>query len=161
MKTNRILLIAAVISVIVVIIITMMLVPQATNPAYDTALVFIHAASTGDDATAFPLLNQEMQAWVSTNCPDGSVSACVRGYELPEWQGFRSAVFRRAAPDGAAWDVTLIASYNVDPGGVCIYHRMEQEAGAWRVAGWAGFIKCAQAESTDMANNPLTPNRAP
>jgi hypothetical protein len=63
-----------------------------------------------------------------------------------------------------AYDVDLIATYAEGRGfsGVCIYQRMEQDAeGAWRVAGYAGFISCGDAESRNMATNSGTPNRAP
>jgi hypothetical protein len=124
----------------------------------------MNAAGKGDDATAFPLLSEEMQAYVQANCPNGSVSACIQGYAPAEWGAFASAVFRRAAPDGADWNVDLIATYERDTGasGVCSYYRMEQDdAGQWRVYGWAGFLWCGDGRSRNMATNPDTPNRAP
>lgn len=150
--------------VIAVVLITLALTPAQTHPAFAAAAQFANAAGKGDDATAFALLNDQMQAYVQANCPDGSVSACVESFTPPEWGELVSAVFRRSAPDGDAWDVDLIATYERDTGasGVCIYHRMEQDAGGnWRVAGWAGYIWCGDARSRMMATNPDTPNRAP
>lgn len=138
--------------------------PEAANPAYDAAVRFANAAGQGDDATASALLSEELQSYVSANCPDGSVSACIDGYTPEAWGELISAVFRRAAPDGAAWDVNLIATYEFEEGfsGVCIYLRIEQnEANQWRVTRWAGWVHCGEASSRDMADNPAAPNHAP
>jgi hypothetical protein len=153
-----------VIGVSVVAVIGLVLTPQATNPAFAAATRFIEAAGRGDEAAAFALLSETMQAYVKTNCPNGRVSACVQGYIPPEWGAFLSAVFRRAAPDGVNWQVEMIATYEKDKGfsGVCIHQRMESDsAGGWRVAGWAGFIACGDPRSRNMSTNPNTPNRAP
>lgn len=149
---------------VVVVVLTAALTPANTEPAFAAAITFTNAAATGDDDTAFALLDDTMQAYVLENCPDGSVSACVQSYTPPEWGGIISAVFRRAIPDAGSWDVDLIATYEEETGftGVCIYNRVEQDAaGDWRVAGWAGFIHCADAASRNMATNPDTPFRAP
>jgi hypothetical protein len=156
--------IVAIIIVAAIIVLTLALTPAEVNPAAATAAAFMNAAGKGDDATAFALLSADMQEYVAANCPDGSVAACITGYTPPEWGELVSAVFRRAAPDENAWDVDLIATYERDTGasGVCSYYRMEQdEAGVWRVAGWAGFIWCGDAASRNMATNPDTLNRAP
>ena len=166
MNSKRILwiVLAVVLMIAVIVVITAALTPQDTNPAFAAAVTFLNAAANGDDATAFPILNDELQAYVTTNCPDGSVSACVESYIPPEWGEFQSAVYRRATPDGDAWNVDLIGTYQhgVGGSGVCVYQRMEQdESGSWRVAQWAGFISCGDAASRNMASNPDTPNRAP
>jgi hypothetical protein len=153
-----------VISLVVVVVVTLALTPGETNPAFAVAADFMNAAGKGDDATALALLSDDMQAYVAANCPDGSVSACINGYIPPEWGGLISAVFRRAAPDGANWNVDLIATYEKDTGasGVCSYYRMEQDAaGAWRIYGWAGFLWCGDGRSRNMATNPDAPNRVP
>ena len=148
----------------VIIAATLLLTPQEANPAFAAATDFMAAAGAGDDTVAFALLDTTMQAYVQANCPDGSAAACIAAYIPAEWGAFQSVVFRRAAPDGAAWDVNLIATYAEGIGfsGVCIYQRMARDdAGAWRVAGWAGFISCGDSRSREMATNPDTPNRAP
>lgn len=155
---------AVVASIAVIVVVTLALTPQETNPAFGVATTFVNAAATGDDTTAFPLLSDDLQAYVQANCPNGSVSACIQAYIPPEWGKLVSAVFRRAAPDGKAWDVDLIATYEQDKGvsGVCMFNRVEQDAaGAWRVYSWAGFLWCGDARSRNMATNPDTPNRAP
>ncbi len=123
------------------------------------------AAGKGDDATAETYLAPELVAYVAANCPNGSVSACIDGYTPEEWGDVIKAVFRRATPDGnTAWDVDLIATYQFGTGfsGVCIYHRVEQDAsGAWKIVQWAGFLHCGEDASRSMATNPDTPNRAP
>lgn len=153
------------ITIIALVALTAALTPENTNPAFAAALSFVNAAGTGDDETALALLTPAVQAYVQANCPVGSVSACIQPYTPPEWGAFRSAVFRRAVPDGAdAWDVDLIATYEQDKGfsGVCIYNRVERNpAGDWQVAGWAGFIHCGESASRNMATNPETPNRVP
>jgi len=75
-----------------------------------------------------------------------------------------SAIFRRAAPVGSAWDVEVIANYQQGAGasGVCsLIHVAPDAAGSWQVAGWAGFVHCGDPGSRNMATNPDTPNRAP
>ncbi|NWG18003.1 MAG: hypothetical protein HXY41_15365 [Chloroflexi bacterium] len=147
-----------------IVVVTAALIPQETHPAYAAALRFAEAVGAGDDETAFALLAPPMQDYVTARCPDGSVSACVRAFIPPEWGGFMSVVFRRAAPDGNAFNIDLIATYEKDKGfsGVCIYHRLEQDAaGGWRVAGWAGYVSCGDPLSRGMAANPDAPNRAP
>ena len=147
---------------------TLVLVPENTNPAFDVAERFINAAGLNDDDTAFPLLSDEMQAYVTENCPDGSVSACVLGYTPDDWGtliGDGAAVFRRSIPDGDAWDVLLVATYQEGQGfaGVCIYHRMERNADdEWQVAGWSGFISCdAPNSGIQGLRRDDAPNRAP
>jgi hypothetical protein len=166
MRRSRILFIAAVvvITVAAVVVVTLALTPEEINPAGAAAASFMNAAGSGDDVTALALLSDDMQAYVAANCPDGSVSACINGYIPPEWGGLIKAVFRRAAPDGANWNVDLIATYEKDTGvsGVCSYYRMEQDvAGEWRIYGWAGFLWCGDGRSRNMATNPDTPNRVP
>lgn len=166
MNSKRILwiVLAVVLAVGIVVVVTATFVPQETSPAAAAAVTFMNAAGKGDDATAFLLLSDELQAYVTANCPDGSVSACIDSYTPPEWGNLQSAVYRRSTPDGAAWDVDLISTYERDRGasGVCIYHRVEQDdMGAWRVVEWAGFLACGDAASRNMATNPDTPNRAP
>lgn len=151
-------------ALLIVVVVTLAFVPSQTNPAFAAAEQFARAAGQGDDAAALALLSDEMQAYVAANCPDGSVAACVDAFTPPEWGAMKSAVYRRATPDGAAWDVDIISHYEADRGasGVCIYQRMEQNAaGEWRVAGWAGFIHCGDPASRSMAGNPDAPNRAP
>ncbi len=166
MKSRTVLLIglAAVITLALLIALTAALTPENTNPAFATAVAFVNAAAGGDDAAAMPLLTPAMQEWVRANCPNGSVAACAQGYTPPEWGGLLRAVFRRATPDGPAWDVDIIATYAQGTGfsGVCIYNRVELDAaGEWRVAGWAGFVHCGDPASRGMASNPDAPNRAP
>ncbi len=152
-----------VLAVGVVVVVTLALVPQETNPAFAAAVEFAEAAGKGDDATAFARLSPALQDYVEANCADG-VSACIQSYIPPEWGQFLSVVFRRAAPDGAAWNVDLIATYEKDKGfsGVCIYQRMEQDsAGEWRVTRWAGYVSCGDPLSRNMAANPDAPHTAP
>jgi hypothetical protein len=149
--------------VIVIVLLTAALTPENSNPAFAVAVQFVQAAGTGDDATALALLAPAMQAYITDNCPDGQVSACIQPYTPPEWGSFQSVVFRRATPEGAhIWHVDLIATYAEDKGfsGVCIYNRVERnDSGDWLVAEWAGFIHCGEAASRNMATNPDTPNR--
>lgn len=166
MKQNRLLwiILGIITALIVIVVVTLALTPDQTSPAFAAAVSFMEAAGKGDDAAAYALLDAPLQAYVDANCPDGSVSACIAGYTPAEWGPLVSAVFRRAAPEGPEWNVDLIAMYAEDKGfsGVCIYHRMVQdEAGQWRVARWAGFLPCDDAASRNMATNPDTPNRAP
>jgi hypothetical protein len=146
----------------VVIIFALVLTSQGINPAFQTAVDLVIALGKGDDQTALSLLDESMRAYVTDRCPNGSPSACI--VTPPEWGALISAVFRRAAPDGANWDVEVIANYEQDRGasGVCSYIRVEPDAaGNWHVAGWAGFIHCGDPASRDMPTNPDTPNRAP
>ena len=79
--------ILAVLVLAVVVILTAALTPENTEPAFAAAITFTNAAASGDDETAFALLDETMQTYVLENCPDGSVSACVQGYTPPEWRG--------------------------------------------------------------------------
>ncbi|MBZ0278475.1 MAG: hypothetical protein K8I60_20170 [Anaerolineae bacterium] len=167
MSAQRILISSAIIiSVLaVVVVLTLALTPQETPP-FDAAVKFMMAAGQGDDETAFALLSDTMQAYVTDHCPDGSVSACVRDYTPPEWGDFVSVIYRRARPHGSAWDVLLIASYAEGEGfsGVCIRHRMEQNAASgWQVAAWSGFIACDEPNAglQELADDLAAPNRAP
>jgi hypothetical protein len=140
------------------------LTPQETNPAFAVATTFMNAAEQGKDAVASALLSDALQDYVQTHCTEARVSACIQSYSPPEWGTLLNAVFRRAAPDGKAWDVDLIATYEQGAGvsGVCSYFRVEPDAdGEWRIQRWAGFIWCGDPASRNMATNPDTPNRAP
>ncbi len=174
MKRGNGLLIAGVLVIagVAILVATAALTPEGTHPAFATALAFATAAGRGDETEAFALLSPEMQAFARASCPEGQVTRCVAGYTPPEWGAFQSVVFRRAAPDMAtaqageprAYDVDLIATYAEGRGfsGVCIYQRMAQDTtGAWRVAGYAGYVSCGDPESREMASNPDAPNRAP
>lgn len=166
MQRRTILIVAAIaaISVAVIVLIASQLTPQASNPAFTTAVDFVSAAAKGDDPQALALLDDPMRAYVADRCPDGSPAACIQSFTPPEWGAMISAVFRRAAPVGKAWDVEVIANYEKDRGasGVCsLIHVEPDAAGGWQVAGWAGFVHCGDPESRDMATNPDTPNRAP
>jgi len=137
-------------AVAAIIGISLFLTPDSTNPAYATAVDFMNAAGNGDDMAAFALLSDDMQAYVRANCPVESVSACIDAYTPPEWGGLLTAVFRRAIPDGQAFDILLFATYKEGVGfsGVCIYHRVEEVApDDWRVTAWAGFLHCEEAEA--------------
>src|SRR5690554_6583618 len=103
-----------IVTVAAIVVITLLLTPQETNPAFGVATTFMNAAAKGDDDTALPLLSEEMQRYVAQHCSGGSVAACIQSYVPPEWGELVSAVFRRAAPDGAAWDVDLIVTYEQD-----------------------------------------------
>lgn len=154
----------SIVSIAALVIVTLALTPQETNPAFAAATTFMNAAGKGDDSAAFALLDPAMQAYVVSNCAGERVSACIQSYTPPEWGSFSSAVFRRAAPDGDAWDIELIATYERDKGasGVCIYHRLERDSsGTWRVAGWAGFVSCGDPRSRNMAGNSAVVNHAP
>jgi hypothetical protein len=165
MKSRRAIFISVAILIVIALIVvaTAAFIPQNTNPAFAVAVDFVEAAGKGNDSVAIPLLDAPLQEYVQNNCPDSSVSACVKSYTSPEWGNFRSAVFRRAAPDGEAWNVDLIATYEAGKGasGVCIFNRVEQTNEGWRVTEWAGFAHCGDAESRNMATNPDTPNRVP
>ncbi len=160
---------ATVLIIMGIVALTLVFTPE-TAAQYRIAVDFMTAAGSGDDDTAFPLLTDEMQAYVRENCPDGSVSACVMAYTPPEWDGLNDSadpvVFRRSIPDGEdAWDVQLVATYAEGQGfaGVCIYHRMEEVApDDWRVAAWSGFISCdAPNSGIQGLRQPDAPNRVP
>lgn len=151
-------------ALVVIVIATAALIPQQTHPAFDAAVSFANAAARGDEATAAALVSDELRAYAAENCPDESVSACVLRIIPAEWGGFVSAVFRRAAPDGEAWDVDLIATYERAAGGsgVCIYTRVEPAGdGSWQITRWAGWAWCGDPATRSMATNPDAPNRAP
>ena len=151
----------------VVVVTTALLVPQGTNPAYAVALDFVQAAGKGDDEAAMRALSPNLQAWVGDNCPEGSVSRCIRDYAPAEWGSFLNAVFRRAQPDGnRAWDIQFVASYAEGQGfsGVCIYARSEQKADeSWHVVAWSGWVSCDAPNSglRSLISDPSVPNRAP
>ncbi len=137
--------------------------PQ-TNPAFDVAASFANNAGHGDDESAILLLDTDLLKAVETLCKDGKPSACVQGYIPPEWGTLENAVFRRATPDGTAWDIEVIATYEKDKGasGVCSYFHVKPVAdGQWRIDRWAGFLWCGDPRSRNMATNPDTPNRMP
>ncbi|MFN8378331.1 MAG: hypothetical protein U0452_06620 [Anaerolineae bacterium] len=149
--------------VALVVLVTAALTPSQLNPAFAAAVEFVEAAERGDDESATALLSPELATWVTAQCPDGSISACVQAYTPEAWGDLISAVFRRAAPDGDAWDVDLIATYQHEQGfsGVCIYARMEPNGDSWQVAEYAGFAWCGDPATRNMATNPDAPNRAP
>lgn len=131
-----------------IVFVTATLIPQQ-NPPYDIGIQFVNAASKGDDATALLALSPELQAYVATNCSDGSVSACIRAYTPPEWGDFFSAVFRRAQPEGTdILHVQYVSTYEKDKGasGVCIYTRMERIGETWHVTRWSGWVWCGDAQ---------------
>jgi hypothetical protein len=166
MPTSR-LIIAAVLLIfgfiIGILISTLVLTPAETNPAFAAALAFVDAAARGDDARAEGYLSEELRTYVAENCPQGSVSACVAAYIPPEWGAYQSIVFRRSAPDGGGYHVDLIGTWALERGfsGVCVYANMQQEAGAWKVQRWAGFVWCGDPAWAEFGSNPDTPNRAP
>ncbi len=156
------LVVLAVLAVLVLVVVA--ITPPQTNPAFGVAAAFANAAGHGDDAAALPLLSADLAQAVATTCKDGKPSGCVQGYAPPEWGALENAVFRRAIPDGAAWDIEVIATYEKDKGasGVCSYfHVSEYPDGQWKIDRWAGFIWCGDPRSRDMATNPDTPNRMP
>jgi hypothetical protein len=146
-----------------VVAVTAALTPSQLNPAFAAAVAFVEAAARGEDETAAALMSPELAAWAQANCPDGRISACVQAHTPEAWGDLISAVFRRAAPDGDAWDVDLIATYQYEEGfsGVCIYARMEPTETGWQVAEYAGFAWCGDPGTRNMATNPSAPNRAP
>ena len=151
--------------VIAAITIVSLVITENLHPAYETATDFVNAAGQGDDTTAFALLSSAMQNYVSEHCPDGSVSACVAGYTPEDWGDFTTAVYRRSIPDGPAWDVLLLASYQEGEGfaGVCIYNRVEEVLpDVWRVAAWSGFVSCDDSNAgLSGLRREDAPNRAP
>lgn len=148
--------------IVAVIVGTALFVPQ-DNPAFAAARQFADAVQRGDEAAATDLLTPELAEWVASDCPQGLVTACVADYIPETWGNYLNTVFRRAAPLGNDWHVDLIATYEQAEGGsgVCIYTRMVEQNGAWRVAAWAGFIHCGDPASRNMAENPDAPNRVP
>lgn len=163
LRTLALIALIAAAALVVIVGVAAQLTPEAANPAFTTAVDFVQAAGHGDDSTAQALLDPALRAYAADHCPDGSPSACIQSYTPPEWGDLVSAVFRRAAPDGEAWNVEVIANYQTGTGasGVCSLIRVAPEGGGWQVAGWAGFVHCGDPGSRDMATNPDTPNRAP
>ncbi len=156
------LVIIAVIAVLVLVVVA--LTPPQTNSAFSVAADFANAAGHGDDAAALPLLGTDLAQAVAEKCKDGKPSSCVMGYAPPEWGALENAVFRRAIPDGAAWDIEVISTYEKDKGasGVCSYFHVSQYPDdQWKIDRWAGFLWCGDPRSRDMATNPDTPNRMP
>ncbi len=166
MQGKRALWIALVVIAVVaaLVLIAVALTPPQNNPAFDVAAKFANAAGHGDDATAIPLLDEDLYKAVVASCKDGKPSGCVQGYIPSEWGALENAVFRRATPDGLAWDVEVIATYETGKGGsgVCSYFHVKQYPDRqWRIDRWAGFLWCGDARSRNMATNPDTPNRMP
>ena len=148
----------------VVVLVMVAATPPQTEPAFGLAAAFANAAGHGDDAAALPLLSPELAQAVATDCKDGKPSGCVQGYIPSEWGALENAVFRRAVPDGAAWHIEVIATYERDKGasGVCSYFHVAQDtSGQWKIDRWAGFLWCGDPRSRDMATNTETPNRMP
>ena len=152
--------------IFVLIALTVLLGPQQTHPAFAVAVDFTNAVATDDHDRAVSLMSADLLAFATDNCPEGVVSACIRDYIPAEWGAFQSAIFRRAVPNGDAWDVLLIATYELGQGfsGVCIYNRVEPttEEG-WQVTRWSGFISCDEANAglDALASDPDAPNHAP
>ena len=155
----------AVIAVIaVVVLVGVATTTPQTNPAFEVAAAFANAAGHGDDAAAIPLLGTDLYKSVVATCKDGKPSSCVQSYIPPAWGALQHAVFRRAVPDGAAWDIEVIATYEMDKGasGVCSsFHVTQYSDGQWKIERWAGFLWCGDPRSRNMATNPDTPNRMP
>ncbi len=153
-------------AVLVVILLVILLVSASSNPdsfpPYAAALAFSRAVGVGDNAAASAELSPAAVQWAGVNCPEG-IAVCLGRLADPAWGDLISVVFRRAAPDGAnAYDVELIATYEQGVGfsGICIYNRVEKQTDdTWKVAGWAGWIHCADPLSRDMERNPEAPNR--
>ncbi len=159
--------ILGVIAIVALLALTLLVQPEST-PAFETAVDFMNAAGDGNDALASSKLSSDMQDFVSANCPDGSVSACVDAYTPPEWGGLIQAVFRRSLPtDDGGWDVLVISTYEEAQGfsGVCSYFRVEQAdtVDQWEITRWAGFMSCDEpnASLTSLRDLPDAPNRAP
>ncbi len=155
---------ATILIIALIVGVALALTPQETNPAYRAAVAFVDSAAKGDDASASALLDAPMRAYVAANCAGGEPSGCIQSYTPPEWGKLLSAVYRRAAPDGDAWNVEVIANYEQGTGasGVCsLIHVSKDAGGDWQVSGWAGFVHCGEPESRNMDTNPDTPNRAP
>ncbi len=167
MKLKPLYLAVGFIILVLLIAATALFVPHQTNPAFAAAVTFVVAAGKGDDDAAVALLSPQLRAYVAENCPEGSVSACIKAYTPAEWGAFLNAVFRRAQPDGQhAWDVLLLATYAENQGfsGVCIYARSERKQGnTWHITRWAGWMSCdaPNAGLSALINDPTVPNRAP
>ncbi|QPC82910.1 hypothetical protein G4Y79_00630 [Phototrophicus methaneseepsis] len=167
-KMNPVMIAGVLLALVIVVIVTALLVPQQTNPAYASAVDFVKAAGSGDDAEAMSHLSDTLVAYVAENCRDGSVSACVDDYTPAEWGSFLNAVFRRAQPDGPnAWDILLLGTWEEGQGfsGVCIYTRAERpdtSSDAWEIVRWSGFVSCdlPNAGLSGLAQDDA-PNRAP
>ena len=152
----------AVVAVLVLVVVAS--TSPLTNPVFGVASAFANAAGHGDDTAAIPLLDADLAQAVVTRCTGGKPSGCVQGYAPPEWGALENAVFRRAVPDGTAWDIEVISTYEKDKGasGVCSYFHVKPVAdGQWKIDRWAGFIWCGDPRSRNMATNPDTPNRMP
>jgi hypothetical protein len=155
--------VAGIVVVAGIVLVTQLTAPQE-SPAFAVATTFVNAAENGDETTAFLLLSPTLQRYAQVQCPNGRASDCIQSYSPPEWGKLVSAVFRRSAPDGNAWDVEVIATYEQDTGvsGVCSALHVAQNAeGEWQIERWAGFIWCGDPASRNMAGNPDAPNRAP
>jgi hypothetical protein len=153
-----------IVGIAALVLLTAIFTPEQSNPAFSNAIAFVEAAAVGDDAAATAYLSETLQTYVAATCPNGSVSACIAGYIPDEWGGFRDIGFRRATPEGAAWNVDLIGYWQQGSGfsGVCVFTEMAQERdGVWRVQRWAGFAWCGDPLTRDMARNPDAPNQAP
>ncbi len=158
--------ISVVLIVAVIVWLTSWLGPE-NNPAYKAAIEFTNAAGKGDDAAASVLMSTDLQAWVTDNCPNGSLGECIDAYSPPEWGAFTNAVFRRAQGNPVeGYDVQMVATYEDDQGfsGVCIYNRVDPtEAGGWQVTRWTGWVSCNLPNSglSSLASDPDAPNKAP
>lgn len=138
------------------------------HEAYSVAETFVNAAATGDDATALPLISDELKAYVAANCDGGTVSGCVQNYTPDEWGNLIKAVYRRSIPDGDhAWDVLLVSTYEKAQGfsGVCIYNRLARADAdsPWLVTAWSGFVSCDESNAglTELRDGAEVANRAP
>lgn len=173
MKSRAVLVIVAVIALLVVAIlaISLSLTPSQSNPAYAVAEDFTNLAAKGQNDAAIVLVSDPLRAYAESNCPDGSLAACVQSYAPPEWGGIISALYRRSVPEGNVQHVQLIATYQEGKGfsGVCIYNRVERIADpandpydGWRVTRYAGFVPC-DAPGSDLTEmrQPDAPNAAP
>ncbi len=150
--------------ILVLLVVAIALTPQETNPAFAAAVMFVESAGKRADSAALALLDEPMQAYVEANCAEAKPSSCITSYTPPEWGKLLSAVYRRSAPDGDAWNVEVIANYESGTGasGVCsLIHVTPDGSGGWQVSGWAGFVHCGEPESRNMDTNVDTPNRAP
>lgn len=176
MSTRTILIIVSLITLLAAAALVVLTATLGLAPEYAIAQDFLNIAgeSTADDADAraIALLSEEMQQYVTQNCPNGSVSECIDAYTPPEWGKLLKAVYRRSIPDGEnAWDVLVIATYELGQGfsGVCMYQRVERLAdpagdayNGWRVAGWSGFISCDESDAgLSTLKEADAPNRAP
>lgn len=165
LRTGLFLLLLLVVIVVVGVVILSSALDPRNTPQYAAAIDFVDAIGTGDDPAAIQILSPTLQSWVALNCPGGLVSACIDQFYIPnEWGDFSSVVFRRSQPDGGAWHIDLIATYERGDGfsGVCIYtHVSGQPNGTYLVDEWAGWIPCSDGRSREMDSNPETPNRAP